>query len=109
MFVFLAWTYSVAAQLPSFVLDTLLNIPYFLISIRNRLLPVEPFVRPTPEVPLPPLEAPAVPVKPSSKGDESPDSSAEADVESNADSVDSSWISLQDEQRGETLDSADKA
>ncbi|THU84909.1 hypothetical protein K435DRAFT_783587 [Dendrothele bispora CBS 962.96] len=41
-----AHTYMVASHLPSLVLDTLLNIPAFLIGIRNALLPAQPFVLP---------------------------------------------------------------
>jgi hypothetical protein len=101
----LASTYRIASHLPSFILDVLLNIPHFLISVRNRLLPVEPFVRPNPENPLPPADASRLSTAPSSQCDTSPESNSEADVESNTDSVDSSWISLQGERGGEILNS----
>ncbi|KAJ7905858.1 hypothetical protein B0H14DRAFT_3543415 [Mycena olivaceomarginata] len=45
---------QIASFLPPLLLDTLINIPHFLISVRNRLLPVQPFVRHPP--PLPPVE-----------------------------------------------------
>ncbi|KAF8643847.1 hypothetical protein AX16_008864 [Volvariella volvacea WC 439] len=43
-----AHTYTVASYLPGLLLDGLLNLPYFLISIRNALLPTQPFVLPPP-------------------------------------------------------------
>lgn len=50
--IYLFWipakTYRIASRLPSTVLETLLNIPYFLISMRNRLLPIQPFINPEP-------------------------------------------------------------
>ncbi|KAF8077767.1 hypothetical protein FPV67DRAFT_1557226 [Lyophyllum atratum] len=95
-------TYRLASYLPSSVLDILLNIPHFLISIRNRLLPVEPFIRPPTENIPPPAAS-----KPSTVGAESgqttveseheaSENSSEVEVESDAsDGVGSSWISLQ--------------
>ncbi|KAK7467386.1 hypothetical protein VKT23_004442 [Stygiomarasmius scandens] len=41
-----AHTYMIASYLPSLILDTLLNIPAFLIGIRNALLPAQPYVLP---------------------------------------------------------------
>ena len=38
----LAGTYALASKLPSFILDGLINLPHFLISVRNGLLPVTP-------------------------------------------------------------------
>lgn len=38
----LALTYTVASYLPTVVLDALLNLPAFLMSIRNRYLPISP-------------------------------------------------------------------
>jgi hypothetical protein len=40
-----------ASHLPSLLLDGLLSLPHFLISIRNRLLPVQPFQLPTVDTP----------------------------------------------------------
>ncbi|KAF9469250.1 hypothetical protein BDZ94DRAFT_1303744 [Collybia nuda] len=101
---FLATTYRTASHLPSFILDTILNIPHFLISVRNRLLPVEPFIRPNPAAPLPPPVVETTATTLSNQHDEGLESNVEAEVESNADSVDS-WISLQGEQGGEVPDS----
>jgi hypothetical protein len=42
---FTARTYAYASNLPPFVLDALLNLPYILLSIRNALLPIQPYVR----------------------------------------------------------------
>lgn len=81
------------------VLDALLNLPHFLIGMRNRLLPAQPFVRPT--GPLPPREIRANEQDDSSNSNEhSDEAGSEADVESNTGSgmdvsgVSSSWISL---------------
>lgn len=38
----LAGTYALASQLPTFILDGLINLPHFLISVRDGLLPVTP-------------------------------------------------------------------
>src|ERR1700753_3658282 len=38
----LAGTYVLASNLPSFILDALINLPHFLISVRGGLLPVTP-------------------------------------------------------------------
>jgi len=46
-----ACTYRMASHLPSLLLDGLLSLPHFLISIRNRLLPVQPFQLPTVDTP----------------------------------------------------------
>ncbi|KAG6898288.1 hypothetical protein C0992_000733 [Termitomyces sp. T32_za158] len=48
-----ATTYKFASYLPSSILDTILNIPAFLISLRNCLIPVEPFVKPPEILPRP--------------------------------------------------------
>lgn len=106
----LAHTYKYASYLPSLILDTLLNIPHYLITARNGLLPVRPFVRP----PAPPSAA-AAPVKPTaqrqitatssqpesepeeSSNNEHSEAGSEADVESNSDDHDGtggSWVSL---------------
>ncbi|KAF8226776.1 hypothetical protein L208DRAFT_1393274 [Tricholoma matsutake] len=92
-------TYRIASHLPSLILDGLLNVPYILISIRNRILPVEPFLRRPPDFPLPP---PVAPKRASTtndnegherdeSGNERSETNSEADVESNASE---SWISL---------------
>ncbi|KAJ2927731.1 hypothetical protein H1R20_g9360, partial [Candolleomyces eurysporus] len=49
-------TYKLAAYLPSLLLDALLNLPYFLIGLRNRLLPVNPHRAPPRS--LPPTRSP---------------------------------------------------
>lgn len=40
----LALTYTFASYLPTIVLDTLLNLPAFLMSIRNKYLPISPYI-----------------------------------------------------------------
>lgn len=111
-----------ASWLPAFILDTLVNIPHFLMSIRNALLPVPPRLilpDPAPHAPrvvLPdPITAPSHLVPPGlapQKSDiedpvsdqehqQDPESEAgsEADVESNegyGSGVGESWISLRD-------------
>jgi len=45
-----AATYTIASYLPSFVLDTLLNLPAILVSLRNKYVPIQPNVI----APLPP-------------------------------------------------------
>ena len=90
-----------ASHLPSVLLDGLLNLPYFLISIRNWLLPVQPFRQP-PET-LPPVptvkqenSATTTGVREESEDDASEnEANSEGDVESNSgDTVESSWVSL---------------
>lgn len=50
----LARTYALASKLPSFILDGLINLPHFLISVRNGLLPVTPTkMIPTDQLPPP--------------------------------------------------------
>ncbi|KAG5636414.1 hypothetical protein H0H81_008155 [Sphagnurus paluster] len=95
-------TYRVASYLPSSLLDILLNIPHFLISARNRLLPVEPFILPPPDTvphgaaPKPAEASAAIKQAPSESEHDISGNSSEADVESNASSgMASSWISLQ--------------
>ncbi|KAJ6502209.1 hypothetical protein C8R45DRAFT_975762 [Mycena sanguinolenta] len=84
-----ASTYKFASFLPPLLLDTLINIPHFLISVRNALLPVQPFIRHPP--PLPPVErAPGPPTVAQSETDESSndlslsETGSEADIESNS-------------------------
>ncbi|KAF5373655.1 hypothetical protein D9758_000779 [Tetrapyrgos nigripes] len=107
-----AYTYKVASHLPSLVLDTLLNLPAFLISIRNALLPTQPFVMPRrlgsdvhfPHPPASPAGPPSTTArsKPESEHDESSnnelsETGSEADVESNegdGTGVESSWVPL---------------
>ena len=89
-----------ASHLPCILLDGLLNLPYFLISIRNWLLPVQPFRQP-PEA-LPPVptvkeeNSVTTEVKEESKNCASEnEANSEGDVESNSgDTVESSWVSL---------------
>ncbi|KAJ7286149.1 hypothetical protein C8J57DRAFT_658689 [Mycena rebaudengoi] len=97
-----ASTYKFASFLPSLFLDTLISIPHFLISVRNALLPVQPFIRHPP--PLPSAQrAPAPPAEPvRSDEDESgndlsqSETGSEADVESNSGDATGvgSWVSL---------------
>ena len=111
---FAAGTYALASQLPYIVLDAILNLPYFLISIRNALLPIAPHVVPSAPAPRAPVPAPAPapkqpgvpPAATSEKTTEgtdsehehnSSDTGNEADVESNegyGSGVGESWVSL---------------
>jgi hypothetical protein len=115
-----------ASNLPSSILDALINLPHFLISVRNGLLPITP-TRTTDQLPppvtqqqndvtntqgpAPPSPAPVepaitVPAKAqddeSSSGDEKqlgPWSNDDADVESNvgdAPVVENSWVNLRE-------------
>jgi hypothetical protein len=43
-----ARTYAYASNLPPFLLDALLNLPYILLSIRNALIPIQPYIRDPP-------------------------------------------------------------
>jgi hypothetical protein len=47
----LAHTYKFASYLPSVMLDTLLNVPHFLIGLRNRLTIAQPFRQPPADPP----------------------------------------------------------
>ncbi|KAL4246110.1 hypothetical protein ABKN59_003283 [Abortiporus biennis] len=94
-----AQTYALASSLPSLLLDALINLPHFLISIRNALLPLPPpVVSPYPP-PVPPTAEASEASDPESEqhvsdeGDASSDVGSEADVESNS-GVGESWISL---------------
>ncbi|CDO77931.1 hypothetical protein BN946_scf184679.g10 [Trametes cinnabarina] len=111
-----AGTYAFASYLPAFLLDTLLNIPYILVSLRNALLPIQPHViMPTPAAatasiaPAPPAPTAqplvvqqTIPEKPEGGTDSDPEREAseagsEADVESNegyGSGVGESWVSL---------------
>ena len=101
-----ATTYRLASHLPASLLDTLLNFPYYLIAVRNALLPAQPFVIPpsdVEELPLPAAPAAGAHKQTTSENDESSgnersETGSDADVESNntgdASSVDHSWISL---------------
>jgi hypothetical protein len=100
-FTFSANTYRIASHLPTLILDGLLNIPHILISIRNRILPVEPFRR-DPDFPLPPPVTPRRPTAANNNegqehdenGSERSETNSEVDVESNASESVDSWISL---------------
>jgi len=97
-------TYRIASYLPLSILDVLLNIPPLLVSIRNRLLPIEPFISQTPDISPPPV-APksSTATTPSSQTiseseHDASENSSEAEVESNAsDGVDNSWIRLHED------------
>ena len=89
-----------ASHLPSVLLDALLNLPYFLISIRNQLLPVQPFRQPPENLP-PPVptvkqeNSVKTEVKEESQKSTSEIESNSDDTESNSgDTVESSWVSL---------------
>ncbi len=112
-----AHSYKFASYLPAMLWDGLLNLPHFLIGVRNRLLMTQPFRQPPapsrPPVPSPytarPKSTPTVsgqsllpagtgiqqagPEAPPSEHDEN---SSESDVDSVAgdSSVGSSWVSL---------------
>jgi hypothetical protein len=98
-----ASTYKFASFLPPLLLDTLINIPHFLISVRNRLLPVQPFVRHPP--PLPPVErAQPPPAAAQSEEEESgndlSETGSEADIESNSGDGGGvgTWVNLKNDQ-----------
>lgn len=93
-----------ASHLPSLILDTILNIPHFLISIRNALLPIQPtVVLPPPLVP-PPAPATGPSATYASSGsdpdtesaNEMSETGSDADVESNSGEGPNgeSWINL---------------
>lgn len=90
-----------ASHLPSVLLDGLLSLPYFLISIRNRLLPVQPFRQPSENLPPPVTAVQQEKTVTTEVKEESQDCTSEieansdADIESNSgDTVESSWVSL---------------
>ncbi|KAG6899417.1 hypothetical protein C0993_010454 [Termitomyces sp. T159_Od127] len=92
-----ATTYKFASYLPSSILDTLLNVPAFLISVRNCLLPAEPFVRPPADLPPPAQPTNAAALDIDDENHDQSEANSEADVESNAsDGVSSSWVSVQE-------------
>ncbi|KDR81713.1 hypothetical protein GALMADRAFT_239864 [Galerina marginata CBS 339.88] len=91
-----ASTYEFASHLPSLVLEGLLSLPHFLISLRNRLLPIQPFLDPPISLP-PPVTAKQEQEKETLAQikDDTSSENSDADVESNTgDTVDSSWVSL---------------
>lgn len=86
----------IASHLPSLILDGLLNLPAVLISIRNRLLPVQPF--------LPPQNVAALTPKPPSlkpgerEGSEHDEATSEWEAESNtSETAENSWVRLHQE------------
>ncbi|KAK0239750.1 hypothetical protein EDD85DRAFT_823179 [Armillaria nabsnona] len=88
-----AHTYKLASVLPSLILDTLLNIPYWLIAMRNALLPTQPFVRPPPT--LEPIVEPQAELHLESEAEDGNESGSEADVESNSgEGPTASWVRL---------------
>jgi hypothetical protein len=117
-----ARTYAFTSNLPPFVLDFLLNIPSIILSIRNALLPIRPYIRrpPSDHASTSQNAKPAVvrkfieaaPDSEQSEGEGNVDAQAsgsEADVESNTEhdpsteegaptsgheSMSSSWVSL---------------
>ncbi|KAJ7149363.1 hypothetical protein C8R46DRAFT_1009407 [Mycena filopes] len=95
-----ASTYKIASFLPPLLLDTLISIPHFLISVRNALLPVQPYVRHVPSLPAveraqdPPATAPRT--EGYESGNDLSETGSEADVESNSGDGAGvgSWVSL---------------
>jgi len=91
-------TYRMASYLPPFILDTVLLIPHFLISIRNTLLPLQSqdiSVHPGPAAA--PLTGSALIASESEdSGLALSETGSDADVESNPaeGGVDESWVSL---------------
>ena len=89
-----------ASHLPSVLLDGLLNLPYFLISIRNWLLSVQPFRQPPENLPPIPTVKQENSVTTEVKEESQNctlenEANSEGDVESNSgDTVESSWVSL---------------
>lgn len=91
-----------ASYLPSCILNALLIIPHYIVSIRNSLRPVPPAIsQSNPQKPLiTPAVATAPPVLGVDKAAEelseheasASETGSEADVESNSSSVDGSWI-----------------
>ena len=106
-----ARTYEAASRLPALILDTLLSLPHFLISIRNALIPIQPHIQLPEEKQEVPLVAPvprpaqqprlALEDSPATSDQEvhdvHSDHGSEADVESNEGSgVGESWVSLKE-------------
>ncbi|KAF7311438.1 Protein kinase domain-containing protein [Mycena kentingensis (nom. inval.)] len=95
-----ASTYKFASFLPPVLLDALINIPHLLISIRNALLPTQPFVRPPRNLPAVEQRATAAaePAPVTESSDSAHETGSEADVESNSGDHSGiegeSWISL---------------
>ncbi|KAJ6597231.1 hypothetical protein DFH09DRAFT_1023917 [Mycena vulgaris] len=98
-----ASTYKFASFLPPLLLDTLISIPHFLVSLRNALLPVQPFVRHLPTLP-PVQQAQPPPDATRSEEEESgndlSETGSEADIESNSGDATGggSWVSLKKDQ-----------
>ena len=97
-----------ASNLPALILDTLLNLPAFLLSIRNALLPVPPRL-PYPSPVPPPMSTSTAPAQLRPQPEETPvdsesenlsDTGSDADVESSVggSGVGESWISLKSEE-----------
>ncbi|KAF9013927.1 hypothetical protein BDQ17DRAFT_1386496 [Cyathus striatus] len=98
-----AYTYKTASYLPPILLDTLLNIPHFLIQLRNRLLITQPYRQPPVDLPPPQLPLPTHAPTPTSEADQpaeesdqdnASETSSEGDIESNSsgDGVENSWV-----------------
>ena len=84
-------TYKYASFLPSLILDALLNIPHFLVGLRNAMLPVE---SPSAPADLPPVEPPVAPIATEQHDDTSSEAGSEADAESNPGESSHSWVRL---------------
>jgi hypothetical protein len=92
-----ATTYRLASHLPSALLDSLLNIPHYLVSIRNALLPIPPPIvptlPPTPAVPVAPIDPAQQTTHAAAGNDNDTGSEGEADAESISGESES-WVSL---------------
>lgn len=94
-----ACTYRVASHLPSLILDGLLSLPHTLISIRNRLLPVQPFIDSPPDLPAPVTtkDNKSAPSQDETSSSSEAESFSEADIESSTDDIaESTWVSLEE-------------
>jgi hypothetical protein len=99
-----ALTYTLAAGLPQTLLDTLLNLPYLMLSARNALVSAPPPPAPATIAAAPkerPLErsVPGSTAAPASGPATDEEAGSDADVESNASSIEradlrGSWVSL---------------
>lgn len=105
MNLYTATTYMMASYLPTSILDVILNLPHFLLSVRNALLPVPPRIALPLERGVPfSVPAAAAPVQVEKQGADSSanvsdldisETGSEVDVESNAgEGVGDSWVSL---------------
>ncbi|KAK2466830.1 hypothetical protein APHAL10511_001088 [Amanita phalloides] len=96
-----ATTYKIASHLPYVILDGLLNLPAVLISIRNRLLPVQVQPSPPRNVTAPEAKRPAMASERDVSETEETNETSEWEAESNAsEAAEGSWITLHPAQEG---------